>query len=128
MEKFDSEVFFKWLEKVKCTETDIIRCRKMQYMSITESETTFGITTVAVCGFIDNDVVRLGGDIKQRYDEQKTDYYERAYTILMICAQLMDSVNVVLADYGAWGEGYFQKKMQEWKDSKKTKNEKEIGN
>lgn len=118
MKKTDSGDFLKWLEKSKCTEKDIIGCRKMQSMSISETETTFGISTISVCGFIRNDVVKLGGDIKQRYDESKPAYYDRVYNILIICARLMDSVNEILADHGAWGAGYYEKKIDQWKSGK----------
>ena len=118
MEKRNTEAFQKWLAKYRYTEIDIIRCRKMQSMSIMETENTFGISCVSVCGFINNDVARLGGDIKQHYDESKDVYYKRVYDILIICCELMDSVNEILADEGAWSSGYFQKRINEWRDEK----------
>ncbi|MDD6157246.1 MAG: hypothetical protein PUB52_09570 [Lachnospiraceae bacterium] len=118
MSKYDNSDFLHWMEKSKITEHDIIDCRKMQSSSLTETENTFGITTISVCGFINNDVVRLGGDIKQHYDESKEAYYERVYRILIICCELMDDVNEVIADEGAWSPGHFVKKLNQWKESK----------
>ena len=46
MEKRNTEAFQKWLAKYRYTEIDIIKCRKMQSMSIMETENTFGISCV----------------------------------------------------------------------------------
>ena len=121
MEKRDTTEFQKWLAKYKNTELDIIKCRKMQSMTITESESTFGIATISVCGFQNNDVITLGSNIKQHYDESREDYYKRVYDILMVCGELMDSVNEILADEAAWTGGYFQKKFMEWGQEKLKK-------
>ena len=121
MEKRDTTEFQKWLAKYKNTEWDIIKCRKMQSMTITESESTFGIATISVCGFQNNDVITLGSNIKQHYDESREDYYKLVYDILMVCGELMDSVNEILADEAAWTGGYFQKKFMEWGQEKLKK-------
>ncbi len=118
MIKGSDEDFQKWLAKSKCTELDIIKCRKMQSMSIVENDNTFGIGDISVCGFENMDVVQMGGLIKQHYDEDKKAFYERVYGILNVCGQLMDSVNEIMADEGAWSAGYFQKKFKEWYDGK----------
>ncbi|MCR5468968.1 MAG: hypothetical protein K6F37_08415 [Lachnospiraceae bacterium] len=110
----DLSEFNRWLEKSKGTELDIINCRKMQSVSLVERKNAFGIYTVAVCGFVNNDMVKLGGDIVQRYDESLEDFYKRAYRILLICSELMDAVNEVLVDTGSWGAHYFQDKLNEW--------------
>ena len=114
MGKYNTDAFFRWLGKSKATEHDIIRCRKMQNMSLSETENSFGITTISVCGFINNDVVKLGGELKQQYDEDKMAYYQRVYDILVVCCDLMDSVNEILADEGAWSAGYFKGRIDEW--------------
>lgn len=118
MERRDTAAFQRWLAKTKNTELDIIKCRKMQSLSITESENTFGISSVSVCGFENNDVIKLGGEIKQQYDESKEVYYNRVYDILIICCELMDAVNEIMIDEGAWSAGYFQKRLTEWRDEK----------
>lgn len=118
MEQRNTTEFFKWLAKTKCTETDIIKCRKMQAINITENENIYGISTIIVCGFLNNDVVKLGGEIKQKYDENKQQYYQRVAEILAICCDLMDAANEILVDEGAWGEGYFRTKLEEWKRKK----------
>lgn len=120
MENLDTTEFFKWLEKTKSTEHDIINCRKMQSLSIAESENAFGINKVSVCGFIHNDVVQLGGEIVQRYDEDKAQFIDRAFKIFMVSAALMDSVNGILCDEGAWGADYFTRRLTEWRDKKLT--------
>ena len=114
----DNRDFFKWLEKSKSTEFDIIKCRKMQSMNLMESENTFGISSISVCGFINNDVVKLGGEIRQQYDEDKQTYYERVYKILIVCCELMDSVNEILVDEGSWSAGYFKERLRAWKEEK----------
>lgn len=119
MSKYDNTEFLHWLQKSKATEHDIIDCRKMQSASLSETENTFGITTISVCGFINNDVVRLGGDIRQHYDEDKATYYERVYRILIICCELMDSVNAIIADEGAWSDGYFTNRLEKWMEKKR---------
>lgn len=116
MEQKEQKEFFAWLRKTKFTELDIINCRKMQSVSIVENENIFGISTISVCGFINNDVVKVGAEIKQQYSENKHDFYERAFSILHICAKLMDSVNGVLADEGSWTNSYFEEKFVEWKN------------
>ena len=118
MEEQDKVNFSRWLIKSNCTELDIIHCRKMQSMSITEAENTFGITTLSVCGFEHNDMLLLGGEIKQQYAETKEAYYNRVFGILLICAKLMDSVNEILADEGAWSTGYFEKRFSDWHSEK----------
>ena len=118
MAKQDNTAFFRWLEKTKNTEADIIKCRKMQSPTLSESENAFGISTISVCGFIHNDVVKLGDEIKQQYDESKPAYYQRVYDILIVASRLMDSVNEILVDEGAWGAGYFENKLNEWKAQK----------
>lgn len=118
MIKYDSQDFLRWLETTRFTEYDIIKCRKMQSASITETENAFGISTISVCGFDHMDVIKLGGEIKQRYDEDKTAFYKRAHSILGICCELMDSVNEVLADEGAWSAGYFQGQLEKWFEGK----------
>jgi len=112
--KHDINEFNNWLKKSKATELDIINCRKMQSLSLMEMKNPYGINTVAVCGFINNDVVKLGGDIVQRYDENIEDFYRRAYRILITCCELMDAVNAILVDTGSWGANYFQDKLNEW--------------
>lgn len=119
MSECDTKDFFKWLEKSKATEADVINCRKMQSVSFTESENIYGITTISVCGFINNDVVKLGGEIRQQYDEKKGDYYDRVYRILFVCSELMDAVNGILVDEGSWGKDYFQVKLKEWREKKR---------
>lgn len=106
--------FFKWLEKYHITEGDILACRKMQSMNIVEKENVYGISGVSVCGFQKNDLVQLGGEIKQKYSEPKKEYYERCYGIFLICARLMDAANEILLDEGSWGKGYFQEKFTKW--------------
>lgn len=118
MRKHDSGEFLHWLDKTKNTEFDIIKCRKMQSPSLSEVENTFGITTISVCGFINNDVVKLGGDIKQHYDEDKPTYYKRVYEILGVACELMDSVNAILADEGAWSATYFHDRLEKWLEQK----------
>jgi len=130
MERHDTRAFYRWLEKSKGTEFDIIKCRKMQFLSLAESQNTFGIRTLSVCGFINNDVVTLGSEIKQQYDESAEDYYNRAFDILAVCCELMDAVNEILCDEGAWSAGYFQGKLEEWKSERlgKLPSEAEGGN
>lgn len=108
--------FWNWLKKYNFTEEDIIHCRKMQSVNIMENENVYGISSVNVCGFLNNDVLKLGGEIKQQYSEDKRSYYERCYGIYEICAKLMDSVNEVLGDEGSWGKDYFAHKFVEWRD------------
>ena len=112
-----SEDFLKWMEKTKCTELDVIRARKLQNISITETENTFGITTISVCGFLNNDVTQFQ-PIVQHYDESKPDFYKRAYGVMAIGCELMDSVNEILRDDGAWSPEYFSKKLEEWYKTK----------
>ncbi|MCR5273322.1 MAG: hypothetical protein K6E13_10140 [Lachnospiraceae bacterium] len=116
--KHDINEFEHWLKKSKATETDIINCRKMQSLSLMEKKNAYGINSVSVCGFINNDVVKLGGDIVQRYDESLEDFYKRAYRILIICCELMDAVNAIMTDAGSWGPDYFQTKLTNWINSK----------
>lgn len=117
---YNQQDFFKWLEKSKANEFDIIKCRKMQSSSLTETENTFGIKSIQICGFINNDVVKLGGEIKQKYDESNEAYYKRVYDIISVCCGLMDSVNQILVDEGAWGKDYFQNKLDGWYKKKQS--------
>ena len=49
------KTFKEWLQKSKITELDVIKCRKMQSVSIAETENAYGITTISAGGVIDND-------------------------------------------------------------------------
>ena len=112
--EYNHKDFFRWLEKSKATELDIIKCRKMQSPSFSETSNIYGIRSIQICGFINNDLVKLGGEIKQQYDESEAAYYKRVYDIVNVCCVLMDSVNEILVDEGSWSKGFFQKKLQEW--------------
>ncbi len=115
--KKSAEEFSKWMEKTKCTEMDVIQARKLQNISITETENTFGISTLSVCGFLNNDVTQFQ-PIVQHYDESKPDFYKRAFEVMAIGCELMDSVNEILRDEGAWSPEYFTNKLEEWAKSK----------
>ena len=115
----DNTVFFQWLKKSNITEQDVIGCRKMQSMAITEDTNAFGISTISISGFENNDFVKLGEAIKQHYSETPEAYAKRVYDIYMTCAELMDSVNSILKDEGSWSSDYFQTKINTWYESKK---------
>lgn len=108
-----SEEFLRWMEKAKVTELDVIAARKLQNMSITETENMFGITSISVCGFLNNDVTQFQPMV-QHYDESKEDFYKRVYGVMAIACELMDSVNEILRDDGAWSPEYFTNKLQDW--------------
>ena len=74
MAEHNTANFFKWLEKSNLTEHDIIKCRKMQSFTISENSNAFGITTITASGFLHNDYIQLGPEIKQHYSETKEDY------------------------------------------------------
>lgn len=112
--------FNKWMKKSQITEIDIINCRKMQSFTITEGTNAFGISYVSVSGFFNNDFVKLGEELRQQYDETPMQFYERAYGVLIICCELMDSVNGILCDEGSWSLDYFQNKLNSWIEKKRT--------
>lgn len=116
----DSKEFYRWMKKSKVTEIDIINCRKMQSVTMTEDTNAFGISSVAVSGFLNNDFVKLGEEIRQQYDETPQQFYQRAYDILIICSELMDSVNGILCDEGSWSSDYFQTKLNGWIEKKRA--------
>ena len=112
------KTFKEWLQKSKITELDVIKCRKMQSVSIAETESAYGITTRSAGGFSDNDYVKVGEPIKQHYAESKEEYYKRVHTVMIVSADLMDAVNGVLADEGSWGPDYFHQKVEHWYSEK----------
>lgn len=118
MAEHNTANFFKWLEKSNLTEHDIIKCRKMQSFTISENSNAFGITTITASGFLHNDYIQLGPEIKQHYSETKEDYLDRVFDIYYVCAELMDAVNDVLADEGAWSDNYFRTRVFDWRKSK----------
>ena len=114
----DITAFYNWIKKSKVTEYDIIACRKMQSLSFSESSNAYGIITLSVSGFYNNDFVKLGEEIRQYYSETPEDFYKRVYVILGVCSDLMDSVNGILHDEGSWSADYFRSKLDAWYKSK----------
>lgn len=120
MENQDLTAFYNWIKKSKIDEHDIIRCRKMQSMSISETSNAYGIVTISVSGFYNNDFIKLGEEIRQYYSENKETYYKRVYTILGVCSDLMDSVNGILQDEGSWSSDYFRSRIDSWYKEKQA--------
>ena len=118
MAEHNTKKFFQWLEKSKLTEHDIIKCRKMQSFTISETSNAFGITTISASGFYNNDYIQLGPEIKQQYAETREDFYDRVFEIYYVCGELMDAVNDILQDEGSWSDNYFRNRIYDWRKSK----------